>query len=391
MDFSFTPRHQRIAAETAALAPLLADPTLQERDRQGLFSHDLWTTLCRHGLHRLTMPEAFGGQAHGAQDMAVALEALGEHCEDTGLVFALAAHLCACVHPLVQHGDADQKQHWLPRIAQGNQIGAHAITEEDAGSDVAAMQTTAVRDGDGYRIDGVKRYITNAPVCDFIVLHARTAHTGSFLDYSTFVLDRHTPGVQVSPQPLEKTGLRTTAMGDIRFDGVRLPASQRVGLEGSGGPIFQSSMEWERTCLFAMYLGVMRRQLRQTCRRAETRVQFGKPLIEQQAVAHRLADMQLRWKAGRLATYRAAWSLDQGRGDAAASAIAKLLVSEAAVQNGLDALHIHGASGVLCGDIERQLRNALPSTLFSGTTDVLKNQLVRLLRSESRQAASGAI
>jgi alkylation response protein AidB-like acyl-CoA dehydrogenase len=101
--------------------------------------------------------------------------------------------------------------------------------------------------------------------------------------------------------------------------------------------------------------------------------------------------MQLRWKAGRLATYRAAWSLDQGRGDAAASAIAKLLVSEAAVQNGLDALHIHGASGVLCGDIERQLRNALPSTLFSGTTDVLKNQLVRLLRSESRQAASGAI
>jgi alkylation response protein AidB-like acyl-CoA dehydrogenase len=323
--------------------------------------------------------------------MAVALEALGEHCEDTGLVFALAAHLCACVHPLVQHGDADQKQHWLPRIAQGNQIGAHAITEEDAGSDVAAMQTTAVRDGDSYRIDGVKRYITNAPVCDFIVLHARTAHTGSFLDYSTFVLDRHTPGVQVSPQPLEKTGLRTTAMGDIRFDGVRLPASQRVGLEGSGGPIFQSSMEWERTCLFAMYLGVMRRQLRQTCRRAETRVQFGKPLIEQPAVAHRLADMQLRWKAGRLATYRAAWSLDQGRGDAAASAIAKLLVSEAAVQNGLDALHIHGASGVLCGDIERQLRNALPSTLFSGTTDVLKNQLVRLLRSESRQAASGAI
>lgn len=384
MDFSLSPRHQAITAEVTTMAPLLADPQLQSRDSLSEFSHRLWRVLCQHGWHLLPVPEPFGGKGHGAFDMVIALEALGEHCEDTGLVFALAAHLCACVHPLVQYGNTDQKTYWLPRIGEGGQIGAHAITEENAGSDVAAMQTNAVREGNGYRINGIKRYITNAPVCDFIVLHARTANTRSFLDYSCFVLSRLTPGVNVSEPPHEKTGLRTTAMGDIHFDNVWIPASQRIGSEGGGGPVFQSSMEWERTCLFAMYLGVMRRQLQQTCRHAETRKQFGRALIEHQAVAHRLAGMRLRWETAQLCTYRAAWSLDHGHGNAAAAAVAKLVVSDAAVHNGLDALHLHGAAGVLSGDIERQLRNALPSTLFSGTTDVLKNQLVRQLRMECR-------
>lgn len=387
MDFSPDPRHARIAADIAAMASDLRDPQLQERDRLGLFSRDLWGVLCRFGLHLLPAPESLGGRGHGAADLAAALEALGEHCEDTGLVFALAAHLCACIHPLTQHGSAEQKRHWLPRIASGALIGAHAITEDQAGSDVNAMGTVATPDGSGYRIDGVKRYITNAPVCDFIVVHARTGHSGGFLDFSTFILDRQTPGLHIDTKPHEKIGLRTAAMGDIHFDGVRVDASQRIGAEGSGGPIFQASMEWERTCLFAMYLGVMRRQLHQACRRAETRVQFQQPLIEHQAIAHRLADMKLRLESARLATARSAWSLDHPPGDPSASAICKLLVSEACVRNGLDAVHIHGAAGVLGGDTERQLRDAIPSSLFSGATEVLKNHLVRQLRGECRRAA----
>lgn len=394
MDFSPDPRHERIAAEIAALAPALCDAQLDQRDRLGCFSRDLWGLLCRHRLHVLTAPEALGGRGLGAGELAAALEALGEHCQDGGLVFALAAHLCACLHPLVHHADAAQQAHWLPRIAAGSLLGAHAITEEQAGSDVAAMQATAVREGDGYRLDGLKRYITNAPVCDFIVVHARTGRSGSFLDFSTFILDRRTPGVHVSPVPNEKTGLRTAAMGDIRFDGVRVGAAQRLGAEGGGGPIFQASMEWERSCLFALYLGVMRRQLRQCCARAESRRQFGRPLIEHQAIAHRLADMKLRLEAARLATLRAAWALDHpdggGGGDPGASILAKLLVSDACVRNGLDAVHIHGAAGVLSGDAERQLRDAIPSTLFSGASEVLKNHLVRQLRAQGRRAGPGA-
>lgn len=389
MDFSIPARHARITEEILALAPELHDAQLQERDRLGLFSRDLWGILCRRGLHLLPAPESLGGRGLGAAELAAVLEALGEHCDDTGLVFALAAHLCACVHPLALHGSTEQKQHWLTRIAQGGLIGAHAITEEQAGSDVNAMSTVAVREGDGYRLDGVKRYITNAPVCDFVVVHARTGHSGSFLDFSTFILERKTPGLHISAQPHEKIGLRTTAMGDICFDAVRVDESQRIGCEGSGGPIFQASMEWERTCLFAMYLGVMRRQLHQACRRAETRVQFDRPLVEHQAIAHRLADMKVRLEAARLATARAAWSLDHPPADPSASAVAKLLVSDACIRNGLDAVHIHGASGVLSGDVERQLRNAIPSTLFSGASEVLKNHLVRQLRGECRRASRG--
>ncbi|MDT8997737.1 acyl-CoA dehydrogenase [Paucibacter sp. APW11] len=386
MDFSPHPLHARLVADIRRLAPALHDTQLGERDRLALFSRDLWGVLCRARLHVLPAADSFGGQAAGAAALAQALEALGEHCEDTGLVFALAAHLCACVHPLVAHGSAEQQALWLPRIAEQGWIGAHAITEEEAGSDVNAMRTMAVREGDGYRIDGVKRYITNAPVCDFVLVHARTADKGSFLDFSTFILPRNAPGLKISKQPHEKIGLRTTAMGDIHFEGVHVSEAQRIGAQGSGGPIFQASMELERTCLFAMYLGVMQRQLRLSCQRAEGRVQFGQALIEQQAVSHRLADMKLRLEAARLATARAAWSLDHPPADPSASAIAKLLVSEASIRNGLDALQIHGASGVLSGDIERQLRNALPSSLFSGTTEVLKNHLVRQLRAECRRA-----
>lgn len=390
METAALPRHARLAADIAAMAPDLADDRLAERDRLGLFSRDLWGVLCHRGLHMLPAAKAFGGQSLGAADMATVLEALGEHCEDTGLVFALAAHLCTCVHLLATYGNEAQQRHWLPRIAHGGLIGAHAITEEQAGSDIGAMRTVATRDGDGYRIDGSKRYITNAPVCDFIVVHARTGNSGSFFDFSSFILERETPGLHISPQAHDKLGLRTTAMGDIRLDGVHVSESQRIGAEGSGGPIFQASMAWERTCLFAMYLGIMRRQLHLSCRHAEQRVQFERPLIEHQAIAHRLADMKLRLEAARLATAHAAWSLDHPPADPGASAIAKLLVSEACVRNGLDAVHIHGACGVLSGEIERQLRNAIPSTLFSGASEVLKNQLVRQLRAECRRTTRTA-
>ncbi|MDF3836618.1 acyl-CoA dehydrogenase family protein [Cupriavidus basilensis] len=390
MDFSTSPRHRDIARRMAALGRDLQDPGLAERDRQGRFSRELWSTLARQRVHALTVAPEHGGEGFGALDLVFALEALAEHCEDTGLLFALAAHLCACLHPLARFGDPALQQRWLPAIVQEGQIGAHAITEAGAGSDINAMRCTATRDGDGYRLHGEKRYITNAPVCDFIVVHARTGAGKGFLDYSAFVLDSRTPGVQLSHKPHEKVGLRTTAMGDIRFDGAWVHASQRLGAEGNGGPIFQASMAWERSCLFAIYLGAMRRQLRRTCQHAETRVQFGQPLIAHQAIAHRIADMHVRLESARLACLKAAWELDHAQSGQDTPAMAKLLVSEASIRNGLDALHIHGASGVLEGDVERQLRNALPSTLFSGGNEVLKDQLLRQLRRELRHGTGQA-
>lgn len=386
MHFAPNPGQASLQRRMAVLARALDASGLQDRDRAGEFSRPMWLQLCAEGLHLLPASPDDGGAGVGALDLALCLEALGEHCEDTGLVFALAAHLCACVHPLVHFGSPAQRQDWLPRLRQHGLLGAHAITELQAGSDISAMQTCAIREGSGYRINGRKCYISNAPACDFIVVHVRTGHTGSFLDYSSFILDRHTPGVHISPRPSEKVGLRSTEMGDIAFDAVWVHESQRLGPEGGGGPIFQASMAWERSCLFALYLGTMRRQLARCVAHLEEREQFGRPLIEQQSLAHRLADMQLRLESARWMCLHAAWSLDQPTSDDDATLGAKLAVSEAALQNSLCAVHLHGARGVLCGSSERELRDALPASLFSGATEVLKNQMARQLRRSARRA-----
>jgi len=390
MQFALSPEQRALQAHMFALAEHLQDENLHDRDRACEFSRSLWQTLCAAGLHMLPAGREQGGQGLSALDLALSLEVLGEAVPDTGLVFALAAHLCACIHPLVHFADGPQQTEWLQQIGQRAWLGAHAITEPQAGSDISAMRTRAVRDGGGYRISGHKCYISNAPVCDFVIVHARTGESGSFLDYSSFILDRHSSGIHISPSPHEKLGLRTTAMGDIEFDGVWVHESQRLGKEGSGGPIFQASMAWERCCLFALYLGTMKRQLRACWAHLERREQFGRPLIEQQALAHRLGEMQLRYESARLLCLRAAWSLDHQsdwHGDASLSA--KLAVSEAAVHNGMDAVHLHGALGMLSGEVERELRNALPCTVFSGGTEVLRNQLVQQLRSEYRRDARG--
>ncbi|MBI3898689.1 MAG: acyl-CoA/acyl-ACP dehydrogenase [Gammaproteobacteria bacterium] len=380
MDFAYSKKQQDIRQEIAQVCLQLVDPHLTQRDADGVFSRDLWKVLSAHGLDALLVPESFGGRGYGALDTAVALEALGEHCLDTGLVFAFAAHLCACIHPLVSYGGDELSRRWLPKIRAQGLIGAHAVTEIDVGSDVFAIQTRAVKEADGYRLRGQKTYITNAPVADFLIVHARTADNGNFFDLSTFILDRHAPGVTVSATAHEKVGLRTTAMGDIVFDDVWIGEHDRIGAEGSGGAVFQASMEWERTCLFALYLGLMQRQFDLTLARSESRQQFGQAIGDHQAIGHKLVAMYLRLETARLAVHKAAWHLDQGKSHPISSAMAKLLASDGAVQNGLDALQIHGAYGVLTGEIERQLRNSLPSTIFSGTTEVLKNNLARQLR-----------
>ena len=386
MDFMMTPEQNQLLGRIEELAPRLVDDDLEQRDRQGRFSRPLWNRLCEAGLHMLSAAPEFGGDDSQAQDIALAMEALGECCDDTGLVFSLAAHLCACVHPIARYGRPDLRRRWLSRIGRDHLLGAHAITEQEAGSDVSAMTTRAAREGEHYRLSGRKCFISNAPACDFIIVHARTADSGSFFDFSAFVIDRSSPGLRIDDRPMDKVGLRTTEMGEVQLDDVRVHESDRLGEEGGGGPIFQACMARERTCLLALYLGSMKRQLRRCTGRLQNRRQFGKPLFDQQALAHRLVDMTVRYESARLACLHAAWSLDHGQDGEFAAAIAKIVVSEAAITKARDAVHLHGAEGILGGAVERDLRNALPSTLFSGGTELMKNQVARQLRFRARSA-----
>lgn len=335
-----------------------------------------WKDAAGIGLAGLCLPEEHGGGGLGALDTALSLEAFGRSCPDMGLVFGIAAHLLSCAVPIQEFG-TDEAGRLLAGMASGDLIAGNAMTEDEAGSDVGRLRTTAVRSGEGYRLDGEKSFVSNAPVADVFVTYAVTDPSAGFLGISAFAVPRDLDGVVVGP-PLPKMGLHGCLAARVRFDGCVVPAQYLLGAEGSGGAIFQHSMAWERGCLFAAYLGLMDRQLAECVARTTGRRQFGRRLAGFQAVAHRIARMRQRLESARLLLYRACWLLDQGRSDVTAIAMAKVAVSEAAVANSLDAMQLFGSSGYLAGTgIEEQLRDCLPTTVFSGTTEIQLELIAR--------------
>ncbi|MEU5159462.1 acyl-CoA dehydrogenase family protein [Streptomyces sp. NPDC020875] len=329
-----------------------------------------WRRCGELGLLGLCIPEAYGGGGLGALDTAHLVEAFGRGCEDTGLVFATSAHLLACAVPIATFGSPELRARLLPAMCAGDAVAANAMTETDAGSDIAAISTRAVRDGDTYVLDGTKSWASNAPDADVFVTYAVTDPTAGFLGTSAFVVERGTPGLRVG-EPLAKMGLDTCAAGAVHFDDCRIPAGNLLGGEGAGGAVFQHSMAWERACLFAGYLGLMDRLLDRCVDHARQRRQFGRRIADFQAVSHRVAEMKLRLEGARLLLYRACFRLDRGDHTAADSALSKLAVSEAAVRAASDALRIFGARGYLVAEgLDAALRDTVPARLFSGTNEI---------------------
>ncbi|MGW0705625.1 L-prolyl-[peptidyl-carrier protein] dehydrogenase [Streptomyces sp. NPDC002643] len=337
-----------------------------------------WRLAGQQGVMGITVPTEYGGLGLDATTAAALMEALGYGCRDTGFAFSVAAHLFACVTPVVEFGTEEQKRRWLPALCSGERIAAHGVTEPGAGSDALSLATRAVRDGDHYVLNGGKCFTTNSPVADVFVIQATTRPDGGFFGLSSFLVEATTPGLSVG-RPYGKVGLRGSPMADVHLEDVRVPADQMLGSEGSGASVFTASMRWERTCLFASYLGAMRRVLESTVEYARERRQFGTPIGGFQAVSHRIVDMTLRLESARLMLYKAAAGLHADSQDEIAPALAKLAVSEAAVQIGLDAVQVRGALGILDGEAETLLRDALPSRIFSGTNDIQKNNIARAM------------
>jgi clorobiocin biosynthesis protein CloN3 len=329
-----------------------------------------WQAAASIGLTSLCLPVEHGGAGLGALDTALSLEAFGRACPDTGLAFGIAAHLLSCAVPVSEFGAGETAGRLLVGMAKGGLIAGNAMTEDEAGSDVGQIRTTAVRSGENYLIEGEKSFVSNAPIADVFVTYAITDPSAGFLGVSAFAVPRDVGGVIVGP-PLPKMGLHGCLAARVRFDRCVVPEHFRLGVEGGGGMVFQRSMTWERSCLFAIYLGLLERQLEECVRHAAVRRQFGRKLAGFQAVSHRIARMRQRLESSRLLLYRACWLLDQGCEDVGAIAMAKTAVSEAAVANSLDAVQLFGASGYLLGPgIEQQLRDCIPATIFSGTTEI---------------------
>jgi len=379
VDFGLSAEQRELAEAAVTFARRELNHDLAKREDAGEFPRDAWRACARFGIQGLPVPAGLGGGGADPLTTTLIMEALGYGCQDNGLLFSLNAQLWSVELPLVTFGTPAQQQAYLPGLMSGDLIGGHAMTEPGSGSDALHMRTRAERRGDHYLLNGHKQYITNAPVADVLLVYAADPGQPGLAGLSAFLVDAKAPGVAVSGG-FEKMGLRTSPMGEVTLHDCEVPVASRLGPEGAGMAIFTSSMEWERSCLFASAVGAMRRQLEACTGYARSREQFGQPIGKFQGVAGKLADMYVRLEAARLLIYRVAWLKQQGRSAPAEAAAAKLFTSEGWVRSSQDAIQVHGAWGYLKdAGIERDLRDAVASTIYSGTSEIQRLVLARML------------
>ena len=380
MDFTFTSEQKLLRDSIVKFARGELNHDVIERDRAQTFSRELWRQCAGIGLLGLPVSQEYGGSDADPLSCAIALEALGYGCRDGGLVFSICAHVLACVVPVWQHGSAAQKDRYLKGLCDGTLIGAHAITEPDSGSDTFAMRLRAERTGNGWRLNGSKTFISNAPVADVVVLFAVTDPDKGFHGGVTgFLVERGLAGFS-SGQKFAKMGLRTSPVGELVCQDVLVPDEAVLGTVGGGASVFGTAMDWERALLVAAHVGTIERLLETSISYARTRSQFGQTIGKFQAVAHKIADMKVQLEAARLLVYRTASRLTTTRSISLDAAITKLFVSESLVRVSLDAVQLHGGYGFMEEyEVERALRDAIGSTLYSGTSEMQRNIIGRWL------------
>lgn len=379
MDFELSSEQQELRAAVRSFAREHLNDGLEARDEAGTFPRAEWLQCAEFGLLGLPVPPEYGGQGQDLVTTTIAMEALGWGCRDNGLVFSLNAQMWAVQMPLVHYGSEEQKREWLPRLVSGKAVGAHAITEPNAGSDVFSLTSKAERRAGGYLLNGQKTFATNAPVADVALAFAYLQRDGERPALTAFLVPRGTPGVTFG-NPIPKMGLRTSPMGEVIFEDCFVPETARLGPEGAGMRIFNSAMEWERACIFAGHLGAMERLLDDCIGYAKKRRQFGQPIAKFESIADKIADMKVAIEAGRWLLYKVGWLAGKGKNAVLEAAMAKLFVSEMHKKAALEALQLHGGYGYMKEyPIEREVRNALAGTLYSGTSEMQRKIIARCL------------
>jgi len=370
---------QRLQDSAVAFARQALTHDVIAADAAEAFSIEAWRKCADFGVLGMPIPTEYGGLGLGLSSLLAVMEGLGYGTRDQGLLFSLNAHLWTNSIPILRYGTQAQRERYLPGLCDGSRIGANAASEPEAGSDIFSMRTRAVREGDEYVVTGTKMFVTNAPVADLFLTYATVDPALGATGITALIIERDTPGLTVS-RKLHKMGLRTSPMAEVIFEGCRVPIAQRLGREGRGVEVFECSMEWERGCILASCLGVMRRQLEECINHARTRKQFGRPIGKNQSVANRIVDMKVRLETSRSLVHRIGELKDRDQPAMLEAAMAKLHVAQSFVQSSLDAVQIFGGYGYMTEQqVERDLRDAVGSSLYSGTSEIQRNIIARAL------------
>ena len=370
MDFSLSKEQKEFRQEIIDFAR----DNLNEEARLEEFSHEMWKKVSDFGLLGITISEEYGGLGESYETAALAFEALGYACRNNGFVFVVNNHIWVSQNIIYLYGSKAVKDKYLPGMVSGEKIGAIAITEAGSGSDALSMGARAVEDGDCYVLNGSKMFISNGPIADIFVVFAATQAEPD-KKITAFVVEKAFQGVGAC-KDIEKMGLGACPTCEIVLDNVRVPKQNILGKLGGGARIMSGAIEWERCYEFAPHVGAMQRIMEECVSQARGRRQFGKPIGEYQAVSHKIADMKAAIEMARLMLYKIAWLKDRKRSAYLEASVFKLFVSESYIKACKDAMQIFGAYGYTKEyGIERELRDALACSIYSGTNEMQRNTI----------------
>lgn len=381
IDFSLNPEQLELREEIIDFSRVHLNEDVDGRDERSEFKMELWKKCGEIKLQGLGVPQALGGRGLDPVSMVVALEALGYASRDSGFNFSLAAHLLACVMPIYEFGNEEQRKEWLPSLCNGEGMATNAMTELTSGSNVYKMATSVYKEDDTYTLNGLKSYCSNGPISDTVLTYGMTdPRKGAFGGISCFVLFEKLHNYEKTPAE-HKLGLRTCQMGMIEMKDTRVEQKYMLGKPGAGTVIFNRSMEWERICLGALHLGDMDHLLEMTIDFAKKREIGTQGTVGSvQAVTHRLAELKTELESARLMTLKAAWMLKEGKSVIQIAAMAKNVVSCLYKKCCLELAQIWGGASFRGRhDLERSLRHSIGATVYSGTTEVQNNIIASTL------------
>jgi alkylation response protein AidB-like acyl-CoA dehydrogenase len=370
MDFYYSENQKLIAQTVADFCKREIHPYMMEWDESQYFPIDLFKKLGELGMLGVLVPNEYGGSGFGYDEYVTVISEIAKVCGSIAL--SVAAHNSLCVGHILKFGNEDQKTKWLPKLATGEHVGAWALTETGTGSDALRMDTTAVKKGDKWILNGTKNWITHGISSDVIVVMTRTGEKGDSRGISVFIVDRKNPGVK-SGKKENKLGMRASETSEVIFDNCEVDQSNLIGKEGQGFIQAMKVLDGGRISIAALALGISKGAYFASLNYSKDRKQFGKSISSFQAISFKLADMYTEIEVSEMLIYRACQLIMNNKPVTKESAMAKYYASEACVRISNDAVQIFGGYGYTKDfPVEKYYRDAKLCTIGEGTSEIQK-------------------
>jgi alkylation response protein AidB-like acyl-CoA dehydrogenase len=370
MNFDYSETQIMIAESARDFAEKSIRPHVMEWDESQKFPLPLFKQLGKMGFMGLLVPEELGGSGLGYHEYIAVVEEISKVDPSIGL--SVAAHNSLCTNHILTFGNEEQKKKWIPKLATGEHIGAWGLTEHGTGSDAGGMNTTAVKDGDHWIVNGSKNFITHGISGDVAVVIVRTGEKGDSRGMTAFVFEKGTAGF-TSGKKANKLGMRASETAELFFDNCRIPDANRLGDIGQGFIQSMKILDGGRISIGALSLGIAKGAYEASLKYSKERYQFGKAISEFQAIAFKLADMATEIEASELLLHKAAFLKNNDRNMTTLGAMSKMYASEVCVKVSTDAIQIHGGYGYTKDyPVEKFFRDSKLCTIGEGTTEIQK-------------------